>query len=156
MFTKESVDAYAAQLAYAADSYGLAVSYSNIDSQSGGIPLIGYDQDITLWGVNGYYTFGGPIESLSVGYEIGNPTTGNDTTNWFAGVTSSEVGPGSFSLGLGTNAHIVDGEAETLIYEAAYSWDVNDSTAMTVGGYISERTSNEDLSGLALTTTFSF
>ena len=156
LFTKESVDAYAAQLAYAADNYGLAVSYSNIDSQSGGAALIGYQEDVTLWGLNGYYTFGGPIDSLSVGYEIGNPTTGNDTTNWFAGVTTGEVGPGSFSIGLGTNAHIVDGETETLIYEAAYSWDVNDSTAMTVGGYISERTSNEDLSGLALTTTFSF
>ena len=158
LFTSESIDAYGLQLAYSADNYGFAVSYSDIDSHSGGASVIGYNEDVTLWGLNGYYTFGGPIETLSVGYEMGNPLTGNDTTNWFAGVTSSEVGPGSFSLGLGTNTHIVDGETETLIYEAAYSWDVNDSTAMTVGGYISERadSSTEDLSGVALMTTFSF
>ena len=63
LFTKESIDAYALQLAYTADSYGLAVSYSDIDSQAGGIPFIGYAEDVTLWGFNGYYTFGGAIET---------------------------------------------------------------------------------------------
>ena len=157
LFTSQSIDAYALQLAYAADDFGLAVSYSDIDSHSGGAAVIGYNEDVTLWGINGYYTFGGPIESLSVGYETGNPTTGNDTTNWFAGITSSEVGPGSFNLGVGTKAHIVDGEEEYLQYEASYSWDVNDATSMTVGGYTIERAAGtDDLSGIALTTTFSF
>jgi len=157
LFTKESIDAYALQLAYTADSYGLAVSYSDIDSQAGGIPFIGYAEDVTLWGFNGYYTFGGAIENISLGYEAGNPATGNDTTNWFAGVTTAEVGPGSFSLGMGTRAHIVDGNDEFLIYEASYSWDVNDSTSMTVGGYTQERAAGtDDVSGLALLTTFSF
>ena len=158
LFTDESIDAYALQLAYTADKYGVAVSYSDIDSHAGGAAVIGYNEDVTLWGLNGYYTFGGPIESLSVGYEMGNPTTGNDTTNWFAGINSTEVGPGSFSIGLGTNAHIVDGEDETIIYEASYSWDVNDGTSMTVGGFMKEQHGSgiEDNTGVALTTTFSF
>ena len=59
---------------------------------------------------------------------------------------------------MGTAGHITDGQEETLAYEAAYNWDANDSTAMTVGGFIVERadSSKQDISGLALTTTFSF
>ena len=47
---------------------------------------------------------------------------------------------------------------ESLVYEVSYSWDVNDSTSMTVGGFVKEQLGAgiEDLSGLALTTTFSF
>jgi hypothetical protein len=158
LLTKESIDAYALQLAYAADSYGLALTYSDIDSHAGGSGVGLTEQDTTLWGVNGYYTFGGAIENLSVGYEMGNPDTGNDTTNWFAGVTTAEVGPGSISLGLGTSGHIAEDAEDTLQYEASYSWDINDATSMTVGGFISERTASagEDLTGIALSTTFSF
>ena len=156
LFTKESMDAYAAQLAYTDDSYGLSVSYSNIDSTDAAVT--GVAADNTIWGFNGYYTFGGPIESLSVGYEVANPETGLDTTNWFAGLTTTEVGPGSFGLGVGTAGHTDENTDESIVYEASYSWDVNDATSMTVGGYMKEQhgAGIEDLTGIALTTTFSF
>ena len=156
LFTKESMDAYAAQLAYTDDSYGLSVSYSNIDSTDALVTGVAVDN--TIWGFNGYYTFGGPIESLSVGYEVANPETGLDTTNWFAGLTTSEVGPGSFGLGVGTAGHTDENTDESIVYEASYSWDVNDATSMTVGGYMKEQhgAGIEDLTGIALTTTFSF
>ena len=157
LFTKESIDAYAFQLAYSADRFGLAISYSDIDSHAAGATLIGYNNDATLYGFNGYYTVGGPIENISVGYEMGDPDSGNDTTNWFAGVTTTEVGPGTIGLGLGTTGHIADGDEETMQYEASYSWDVNDGIGMTVGAFIRERAlSVDDISGVALTTTFSF
>ena len=157
LFTEESIDAYALQVAYNADNYGLSVSYSDIDSHALGAALIGVNEDTTYWGVNGYYNFGGAIESVSIGYETGNPDTGGDTTNWFAGVTTTEVGPGTISLGVGSTAHIAEDAEETLQYEASYSWDVNDATSMTVGGFIQEKTNNlEDLTGVALSTTFSF
>jgi len=165
LFSKEGVDAYAAQLAYAADSYGVALSYSNIDtgtdSSNDASALIGVGQDHTLWGLNGYYTFGGAIENISAGYEIGNPTTGKDTTNWFAGLTTTEVGPGSFSLGIGSASHTDEDTKERLMYEISYNWDVNDATSMTVGGFIKEQpdlsgAAVDDISGIALTTTFSF
>ena len=159
MFTKESADAYAAQVAYSADNYGLAVTYSNFDSPTNVQSLTGVTEDNTIWGLNGYYSFNGPIESLSVGYETANPLTGGDTTNWFAGINSSEIGPGFISAGVGTSGHTTDTAEETLQYEASYNWDVNDSTSMTVGGYLIERSaasSSDDLTGVALTTTFSF
>ena len=157
LFTKESVDAYGVQLAYAADSYGAAVSYSTLDSDDSTGTLIGVTQDTTVWGINGYYTFGGAIESLSLGYETANPDTGADTSNWFAGVETGEVGPGSISLGIGTSAHIADNATETMIYEASYGWDVNDGMSMTLGGFIVEQGGSlDDFTGLALTSTFSF
>ncbi len=149
LFTKESSDLYGVQLAYAADSYGAAVTYVNSDTTS---------TDTTYWGLNGYYTIGSTIDSISVGYETGNPTgSGADTSNWFAGLTTGEVGPGVFNLGVGTVGHTTEAQDELLLYELSYGWDINDSTSATLGVFQEERaTGNDDLTGLALTTTFSF
>ena len=157
VFTKEGVDLWAAQVAYTADTYGLALSYSDTEGEATGL-VSGLTEDTTTFGLSGYYIFGGPVESISVGYEASDQETSKDSTNWFVGLETAEVGPGSFSAGLGTSAHITDGDTETLAYEASYSWDVNDSTAMTVGGFMVERADSayDDATGMALTTTFSF
>jgi len=156
IFTTESDDAYAAQLAYAADNYGLSVSYAYIDSDT--LSITGVSVDNTIWGLNGYYSLGGFIDSISVGYETANPDTGGDTTNWFAGISTSEVGPGTFGFGVGTAGHTTSSVDESIVYEASYSWDVNDGTSMTVGGFMKEQHGSgiEDNTGVALTTTFSF
>ena len=158
-FTKESADAFGAQIAYAADSYGAAISYSNIDAYNGASAIIGVDEDTKALGLNAYYNFGGPIESLNVGYETADPDSGTDTSNWFAGLTTSEVGPGSINIGVGTKAHTSDSANELMIYEASYSWDVNDGISMTLGGFIMEQedtVAREDFTGVALKSTFSF
>jgi hypothetical protein len=160
LFTKESADAFGAQIAYAADSYGAALSYSSIDAYNGASTIIGVNEDTNVWGLNAYYTFDGPIESLSAGYETADPDSGTDTSNWFVGVTTAEVGPGSINIGVGTAGHTADTANELLIYEASYSWDVNDGISMTLGGFMkeqeSEGVSKDDFSGVALTSTFSF
>ena len=149
LFTKESVDLYGFSQAYAADSYGAAVSYVNSDTTT---------TDTTYWGLNGYYTIGSTIDSVSIGYETGNPTgSGADTSNWFAGITTSEVGPGVINLGVGTVGHTTEVQDELLLYEVSYGWDINDATSATFGVFQEERaTGNDDLTGVALTTTFSF
>jgi len=149
LFTKESADLYAIQLAYAADSYGAAVTYANSDTTT---------TDTTYWGLNGFYTIGSVIDSISVGYETGNPTSSSaDTSNWFAGITTDEVGPGVINLGVGTVGHTTSTADELLLYEVSYGWDINDSMSATLGAFQEERaTGSEDLTGLALTTTFSF
>lgn len=149
IFTKESSDLYAIQLAYAADSYGAAVTYSNSDTST---------TDTTYWGLNGYYTFGSVIDSVSVGYETGNPTSAtDDTSNWFAGVTTGDIGPGTINLGVGTVGHTTSSADELLLYEVSYGWDINDSMSATAGIFQEERASGtNDLTGIALTTTFAF
>jgi len=155
-FTKETDDRYAVQLAYEADSYGLAATYSSFyDADS---------VDISYVGLNGFYKFDNTaIESVSVGWESGSPETGTDGTGYFVGLNTTPIGPGTLSLGLGTNSDtqgstiIPENVEESLIYEAAYSFDINDGLSATIGGFLQERIgTSEDLTGVAMTTTFSF
>lgn len=156
MFTKESNDSYALQLAYSDDLYGLAATYGYTDTSS---------TDTAYYGLNGYYSFeNAPVESVSLGYETSDPETGSGGSGWFAGLNFSETGPGSFALGVATYNDINgstltdDGADEAMIYELSYSWDINDGMSATVGTFLQERTTagDEDLTGLAMTTTFSF
>jgi len=149
LFTKESSDVYALQVAYAADSYGAAISYSNNDTPT---------TDTTYLGINGYYTFGTVIDSISAGYEIGDPSdTTGDTSNWFAGITTTEIGSGAINIGIGTSSHTTETATDLYMYEVSYGWDVNDSMAASVGVYQEERaTGSDSLTGIVATTTFSF
>ena len=158
LFTKESSDLYGAQLAYAADNYGAAVSYANSDTST---------TDTVYWGLNGYYSFDNTfIDSISVGYETANPSSGSDSQGYFIGLSTAEVGPGAFSFGMGTNKDtkasdttlIVDNTDETYIYEVSYGWSINDATTATIGAFIQERLAadGDDLSGIALSTSFAF
>ncbi len=161
IFTQESSDIWGAQLAYAADNYGAALSYASSDTST---------VDTVYWGLSGYYSFDNAfLDSISVGYEVGNPSNNaNDAKGYFVGLTTAEVGPGAISLGLGTSNDlnggngttglIVDDAETTMVYEVSYAWNLNDATTATVGGYIQERAGagNEDQSGIALKTTFAF
>lgn len=156
LFTKEAADMYGIQLAYAADNYGAAVTYANSDTTT---------TDTVYWGLNAYYSFDNTfIDSVSVGYEAANPTSGSDSTGGFIGVTSAEVGPGSFSLAMGTNDDVngtpllVEDEGVTYLYELSYGWNINDSTTATIGGFVQERDAaqGEDLTGIAFSTSFAF
>lgn len=155
LFTKESSDLYGVQLAYGADNYGAAVSYSNSDTST---------TDTTYWGLNAYYSFNTFIDSISVGMETANPTSGSDSQSFFVGLTTAPVGSGTISLGMGTaddingTALITDGASETYLYEASYGWSINDATTATVGGFIQERTAanGDDLTGISFSTSFAF
>ena len=75
LLTKEGYDVYGGQLSYAADSYGASITYANVESAD----------DTTFWGFNGYWTpsESGSMPSVSVGYEMGDPETAKDSTQWF-------------------------------------------------------------------------
>jgi len=149
LLTKEGTDAYGGQLSYAADSYGVSVTYANIESAD----------DTTFWGLNGYWTpeSTGSFPSISVGYEMGDPTTANDTIQYFVGLQWDEVGPGSFGTALGTIGSVTDGDPEYLMYEAFYSYPVNDGMTITPLVYIQETaTGSDDITGVMVKTSFSF
>ena len=164
LLTKEGLDGYAAQLSYAADSYGVSVTYSSIES----LTVAGRDdlwQDETAyWGLNGYWTPSetGSMPSISVGYEMGDVTPGTnsatvdkDTTHYFVGLQWDEVGPGTLGAALGTTAHTVEDAVEYLMYEAFYSYPVNDGMTITPIVYVKE-TSGDDVTGVMVKTSFSF
>ena len=145
ILTKEGTDTYGIEAAYTADSYGIAVAYVNADNAAAA--------ETTTWGINGTYSF--DLASVSVGYET-TETSGTDADGYFIGFTFPEVGPGSVSIGAGTTGNFADGVTETMMYEASYSYPVNDGLSITPGVYIKEVDGGDDLTGILVKSSFSF
>ena len=147
LMTKDGTDYYGAQVAYAADSYGASVTYANLE----GSP------DSTVWGLNGYYVPDASLPSISVGYEMTDPDTGKDATQWFVGLQWDEMGPGTLGVAAGSKGPITDGADELMAYEAFYSYPVNDGMTITPAVFILENSAGtEDETGFVVKTSFSF
>ena len=94
------------------------------------------------------------MADVSVGFET-EETSGTEKTGYFVGLTFPEVGPGSVSLGAATSANYASSATEYMIYEAAYSYPVNDGLTITPGVFIEEK-SGDDLTGVIVKSSFSF
>ena len=145
IMTKEGTDLYGIEAAYTADTYGVAVAYTSADN--------GTSAETTYWGINGFYDF--DLASISVGVET-EETSGADKSGYFVGLTFPEVGPGSVNVAAATTGLFKDSETETLIYEASYSYPLNDGMTITPGVFIQEVDGGDDLTGVAVKTSFSF
>ena len=139
ILTEEGTDLYGIEAAYTADSYGLAVAYSDKETA-------------TFWGVNGMYAF--DFATLSAGVESEDPVSGSTKTGFFVGLSFPEVGAGTFDIGMGTSANYASSDTEYYTYEASYSYPINDGMTITPGVYIKEGTT--DQTGFAVKTSFSF
>ena len=138
ILTEEGSDTFGVEAAYTADSYGVAVAYSDAEGTTG-------------WGINGMYAF--DFATLSAGFETVD--SGSSAEGFFVGLSFPEVGPGSFELGMGTTGNFADGDTEYYTYEASYAYPINDGVTITPGVYIVEQ-DGDDVTGVALKTSFSF
>ena len=120
ILSEAGADAYGVEAAYTADSWGVAVAYSDIETA-------------TFWGVNGMYAF--DFATISAGVESENPETGDTGTGFFVGLSFDEVGAGSLDLSVGTLGNFADGEEEYYGYEASYAYPVNDGMTITPVSY---------------------
>ena len=150
--TKEGSDVYGAQLSYAADQYAASVTYANYDTST---------TDTVYWGLNGYWIpsdSGTAVPSISVGYEVGNPSnTAVDTSHYFVGLQWDEIGPGTLGAAFGTKQHYADNATEYLMYEAFYSYPVNDGMTVTPVVFLKETAAgSDDETGIMVKTSFSF
>ena len=121
VFTDESADAYAVNAAYTADSYGVSLTYSNVEATTDSGALT--DEENTYTALNAYYTPEGSLPSISVGYEIGDlggaAATQDEKTSFFVGLTWDEVGPGSAGIALG-HSSTIENVDEAYQYEVYY------------------------------------
>jgi hypothetical protein len=160
LLTKEGTDVFGGQLTYTADSYGASVTYASVETvTSTGDNTAKAGEDVTYWGLNGYWTpsESGSMPSVSVGYEMGDPEKSGekDTSTFFVGLQWDEVGPGTFGAALGTTGHIADGATEYYMYEAFYSYPVNDGMTVTPVVYVKEAAAADE-TGIIVKTSFSF
>ena len=162
ILSKESADAFGGQLTYTGDSYGLSATYANIESNTASNDSTAKaGEDVTYWALNGYWTpsESGSLPSISVGYETGDSEAAStkDTSTFFVGIQWDEVGPGTLGAAMGTTGHISDGATEYYMYEAFYSYPVNDGMTITPVVYVKELASPKmDETGVMVKTSFSF
>ena len=138
LLTKEGTDIYGIEAAYTADSWGVSVGYAD-------------DETKTYWGINGTYAF----DALSISAGVESEDSGSATAEgFFVGLSFPEVGAGSLDIGMGTTGNFKDSDPEYYIYEASYSYPINDGMTITPGIYLRE--GSTDLTGVAVKTSFSF
>jgi len=149
ILVEESSDIVAIEGAYTADKYAVAIAYATEDNAAAA--------ETAYWGINASYSpESTAFPSISVGFEI-EETSGVDAEGYFLGLTWDEVGPGSASVGVGSNGNFGDGANDLLIYEASYAYPVNDSLTITPGVFIAETaTGSDDETGLVVKSSFSF
>jgi len=154
IMTKETTDAYTANVAYTADSYGLSATYGAIETSTNG------ETTSVFTALNGYYSFDSGL-SVSGGYEWGdigaNGSDSDESINYFVGL-NGEVGPGELGAALGTAGGQLENQTEELMYEAYYSYPINDGMTVTPLVYIKENAEwkKPDETGLMVKTSFSF
>ena len=153
LMTKEGLDAWGTNVAYTTDRIGASLTYSVIETSS--------DYADTHLALNGYFSPEG-FPSISAGYEFtdvgGAAQNVDEKTSFFVGLQIDEIGPGSAGIALGTQGSITEGSDEALMYEAYYSYPVNDGMTITPLIYSKEKTSStdEDETGIIVKTTFNF
>ncbi len=152
VLTEESLDSYGLNAAYTGSNYGLSLTY--------GITETSATEENAATALNAYYTPEG-FPSISAGYEIvdiGGAAAASDAMeSFFVGLTWAEVGPGSAGVALGYS-DIVENTDEEYMYEAYYSYPVNDSMTITPLVYLQEESTEgmSDTTGVMVKTSFSF
>ena len=147
LLTKEGTDVFGGQVTYTGDSYGVSVTYSDYEATN----------DTAYTAFNAYYTpeSAGSLPSISAGYEVGAVDASTDTSLWMVGLQWDEVGSGTLGMALGTDGHIVDDATSYHVYEAFYSYPMNDGMTITPVVYYKE-TATTDQTGVMVKTSFSF
>ena len=157
---EEGTDAYGANVAYTGDNYGVSFTYG---AQEDGVGAPQDNQGVdTFYALNGYYSPEGGLPSISVGYEIGEDDSvvgGNDgLTNFFAGLQWDEVGAGTLGIAMGTRVNTVEDTDAQYMYEAFYSYPINDGMTITPLVFVQDvSTANtDDNTGVMVRTSFAF
>ena len=152
VLTEESLDGIALNAAYTGESFGVSLTYSSVETS--------ITEEDTATAINAYYTPEG-LPSISVGYETvdigGAASTVDEKESVFAGLTWDEVGPGSLGVALGYS-NIVEGSDEEYMYEAYYSYPINDGMTITPLVFVKENATagQDDTTGVMVKTSFSF
>ena len=159
LLTAEGEDLWGANVSYTGDNYGASVTYASLeDAQT--IKSDEYQYADTHLALNAYFQPEG-FPTISAGYEWGHEGHAADATDeltsYFVGVQFDEVGPGTLGLAVGTKSATTEGSDDLIMYEAFYSYDVNDGMTVTPLVFVKENSgSTDDETGLMVKTSFSF
>ena len=156
---EEGKDAYGFNVAYTGDSYGVAFTYGALED---GVARDNMGTDFA-YALTAYWTpESDGLPSISVGYEYGEDDSevaaSDEYTNVFAGLQWSEVGPGSFGVGIGSKTNTIEDTDAQYQTEAFYEYPVNDGMTITGLVYVKDVSTagTDDTTGVMVKTSFSF
>ncbi|MDC3182968.1 porin [Prochlorococcus sp. AH-716-B23] len=162
LMNDESTDSLAFNGSYTGSNYGVSITYATIEDGVGVANNMGAEKENTYTAFNGYYTPEGEgLPSISVGYEVGDDASAgaatDEITSFFVGLQWDEVGPGSLGVAMG-HSNTVENSDEEYMYEAYYSYAINDGMTITPVIYTKESATSgqDDASGFIVKTSFSF
>jgi len=157
---EEGVDAYGVNFAYTGDNYGVSATYAVTED---GAPVLDNMEFDSFLALNAFYTPDSEgLPSISVGYEAGEDgsVVGNNDglSNFFVGLTWPEVGPGEFGVAMGTRIDTVEDTDAQYMYEAYYSYPINDGMTITPLVFAKDvsAANTDDMTGVMVKTSFSF
>ena len=152
--TTEGMDSIAGQIAYTTDTYGISLTGARIETSE--------THDDTYTAINAFFApEGGGLPSVSFGYEWGDDgseaSNADETTSYFIGLQWDDLGGGVFGLAAGTHTPIVESNDSLLMYEAYYSYPLNDGMTVTPLIYTKDQAAGTDNeTGIMVKTSFSF
>ena len=156
---EEGKDAYGFNVAYTGDSYGVAFTYGALED---GVARDNMGTDFA-YALTAYWTpESDGLPTVSLGYEYGEDDSevaaSDEYTNVFAGLQWSEVGPGSFGVGIGSKTNTVEDTDAQYQTEAFYEYPVNDGMTITGLVYVKDVSTagTDDTTGVMVKTSFSF
>ena len=160
---KEGLDALGFQVAYTGDSYGVSVSYANIQKESG-VTNAAHISNQSL-GFNAYFAPDlANFPSISAGIESTilddspSVTDANDKqSHYFVGLQWDEIGNGTLGAAMGSKAPYAENADALTMYEVFYSYNYADGITLTPLIYSKDNSgSTADETGVILKSTFSF
>ena len=160
---EEGIDAYGFNVAYSADKYGLSFTLG-FQEDGASIPATQDNMGVdAYYALNAYFSPDAEgLPSISVGYEIGEDESvvgdADGLTSFFVGLGWDEVGPGELGVAMGTKTPTVEDTDAQYMYEAYYSYPINDGMTITPLVYVKDvSTANtDDTTGVMVKTSFSF
>ena len=159
---EEGIDAYGVNVAYAGDNYGISFTYG-AQEDGASIPASQDNMGVdTFYALNAYYTPEGSLPSISAGYEIGEDESvvgDNDgLSNFFVGLQWDEVGAGTLGVAMGTRVNTVEDTDAQYMYEAFYSYPINDGMTITPLVFVQDVSADntDDITGVMVKTSFAF
>ena len=161
LLTDAGVDAYGIQVAYTGDSYGVSVSWANIENHTDANAV--QDGATQSTAINAYFAPDlGNFPSISAGFESNHDdnvsnTTADETSHYFIGLQWDEFGNGTLGAAVGTKEPYAENGDALTMYEVFYSYNYADGITVTPLLYSKENSgSTADETGIVLKTEFSF
>ncbi len=162
-FSKEAADAIGAQVAYTGDSFGVSVSWANIENHSDANVVTSGNAHTQSVGFNAYYAPDlNNFPSISAGLETNHDdsisgSTADETSHYFVGVQWDELGDGTLGAALGSKTPYAENTDALTMYEVFYSYNYADGITITPIIYNKDNSgSTADETGVILKSTFSF